>query len=186
MRNPLAVCGQLSPTTTVGHPHYAEAPLVQTGVAVCSADPCMANCRFALWSDEGHYLCSERTMYRILAADQPVRERRNQREHPQYAKPELVATAPNQTWSSASAPHNCSPISAYEPDETEVWVRTGRPVDDDARARHVEIAAFARSVEGDEVAFESCSRRRLLDTSLSAPDGTVRTHAQTVIERCSP
>ena len=49
--------------------------------------------------DEGHYLCSERTMYRILAADQPVRERRNQREHPRYAKPELVATAPNQTWS---------------------------------------------------------------------------------------
>ena len=49
--------------------------------------------------DEGRYLCSERTMYRILAADQPVRERRNQREHPQYAKPELVATAPNQTWS---------------------------------------------------------------------------------------
>ena len=37
--------------------------------------------------DEGHYLCSERTMYRILAADQPVRERRNQREHPQYTKP---------------------------------------------------------------------------------------------------
>ena len=49
--------------------------------------------------DEGHYLCSERTMYRILAANQPVRERRNQREHPQYTKPELVATAPNQTWS---------------------------------------------------------------------------------------
>ena len=38
-------------------------------------------------------------MYRILAADQPVRERRNQREHPHYTKPELVATAPNQTWS---------------------------------------------------------------------------------------
>ena len=38
-------------------------------------------------------------MYRILAADQPVRERRNQREHLQYTKPELVATAPNQTWS---------------------------------------------------------------------------------------
>ena len=49
--------------------------------------------------DEGHYLCSERTMYRILAADQPVRERRDQREHPRYAKPELVAAAPNQTWS---------------------------------------------------------------------------------------
>ena len=49
--------------------------------------------------DEGHYLCSERTMYRILAADRPVRERRNQREHPRYTKPELVATAPNRTWS---------------------------------------------------------------------------------------
>ena len=29
----------------------------------------------------------------------PVRERRNQREHPPYTKPELVATGPNQTWS---------------------------------------------------------------------------------------
>jgi len=49
--------------------------------------------------DEGEYLCSERTMYRVLAANQSVRERRNQREHPPYTKPELVATAPNQTWS---------------------------------------------------------------------------------------
>ena len=36
-------------------------------------------------------------MYRILAANQPVRERRNQRSHPCYTKPELVATGPNQT-----------------------------------------------------------------------------------------
>ena len=49
--------------------------------------------------DEGEYLCSERTMYRVLAASRPVRERRDQREHPRYAKPELVAEAPNQTWS---------------------------------------------------------------------------------------
>ncbi len=49
--------------------------------------------------DEGQYLCSERTMYRILAAEQPVRERRNQLTHPPCTKPELVATAPNQTWS---------------------------------------------------------------------------------------
>ena len=49
--------------------------------------------------DEGQYLCSARTMYRILAANQPVRERRNQRDHPQYTKPELMATGPNQTWS---------------------------------------------------------------------------------------
>ena len=37
--------------------------------------------------DEGQYLCSERTMYRILAANQPVRERRNQRDHPQLLRP---------------------------------------------------------------------------------------------------
>jgi putative transposase len=49
--------------------------------------------------DEGEYLCSERTMYRILAASAPVRERRNQLEHPRYEKPQLVATAPNQVWS---------------------------------------------------------------------------------------
>ena len=42
--------------------------------------------------------CAE-AMYRILAANQPVRERRNQRSHPCYTKPELVATGPNQTWS---------------------------------------------------------------------------------------
>jgi putative transposase len=49
--------------------------------------------------DDGKYLCSERTMYRVLAANQPVRERRNQREHPPYTKPELLATGPNQVWS---------------------------------------------------------------------------------------
>ncbi len=49
--------------------------------------------------DEGRYLCSERTMYRILTANQEVRERRNQRRHPRYAAPELLATAPNELWS---------------------------------------------------------------------------------------
>jgi putative transposase len=49
--------------------------------------------------DENRYLCSERTMYRILADHDEVRERRNQLRHPAYAKPELVATGPNQVWS---------------------------------------------------------------------------------------
>jgi putative transposase len=49
--------------------------------------------------DEGHYLCSERTMYRILKAQKQVRQRRHQREHPVYQKPELLATGPNQVWS---------------------------------------------------------------------------------------
>ena len=49
--------------------------------------------------DEGRYLCSERTMYRLLSANGEVRERRNQLRHPSYARPELLATAPNQLWS---------------------------------------------------------------------------------------
>lgn len=49
--------------------------------------------------EEGVYACSERTMYRILAAEVSTRERRNQLRHPEYKKPELVATAPNQVWS---------------------------------------------------------------------------------------
>ena len=49
--------------------------------------------------DEGKYLCSTRTMYRILDAEGQVRERRDQLVHPVYARPELLATGPNQLWS---------------------------------------------------------------------------------------
>jgi putative transposase len=54
---------------------------------------------YATLLDEGTYLASERTMYRLLAAAGETGERRNQRVHPAYAKPELLATAPNQVWS---------------------------------------------------------------------------------------
>ena len=54
---------------------------------------------YATLLDEGAYLCSARTMYRILAEQHEVRERRDQLRHPHYAKPELLATAPNQIWS---------------------------------------------------------------------------------------
>lgn len=54
---------------------------------------------YAQLLDEGTYLCSVRTMYRILEQHSEVRERRNQLRHPNYAKPELLATAPNQVWS---------------------------------------------------------------------------------------
>ena len=54
---------------------------------------------YATLLDEGRYLASERTMYRILAANAEVRERRDQLRHPAYAKPELLATGPNELWS---------------------------------------------------------------------------------------
>jgi putative transposase len=54
---------------------------------------------YATLLDEGTYLCSIRTMYRLLEAQGEVRERRQQRQHPPYTRPELLATAPNQLWS---------------------------------------------------------------------------------------
>jgi putative transposase len=54
---------------------------------------------YATLLDEGIYLCSVSTMYRILRGARQVRERRDQLRHPNYRKPELLATAPNQVWS---------------------------------------------------------------------------------------
>ena len=49
----------------------------------------------AMLLDEGVYLGSVRTMYRVLGAHGASRERRNQRVHPNYTKPELLAVQPN-------------------------------------------------------------------------------------------
>lgn len=49
--------------------------------------------------DEGSYICSERTMYRLLEQANEVRERRAIARHKHYAAPELVAERPNQVWS---------------------------------------------------------------------------------------
>lgn len=54
---------------------------------------------YARLLDQGRYLCSIRTMYRILQAEGELRERRNQCIRPHYQKPELMATGPNQLWS---------------------------------------------------------------------------------------
>jgi putative transposase len=54
---------------------------------------------YATLLDEQVYLASERTMYRLLAAEGESRPRRAQLVHPTYARPELLATAPNQVWS---------------------------------------------------------------------------------------
>ena len=56
----------------------------------------------AVWAtllDEGRYLCSERTMYRLLAGCGEAGERRDQLRHPAYARPELLASRANEVWS---------------------------------------------------------------------------------------
>ena len=55
--------------------------------------------------DEGRYLCHWRTMYRILQDNRLVQERRNQRIHPSYAKPELLATQPPINCGVGISPH---------------------------------------------------------------------------------
>jgi len=54
---------------------------------------------YATLLDEGRYVCSPTTMYRWLRDLKETRERRNIRSHPNYKKPELLATGPNQVWS---------------------------------------------------------------------------------------
>ncbi len=62
----------------------------------CDASPAEVH---ATLLEEETYLASPRTMYRVLAEAHEVRERRDQLRHPSYAKPELLATQPNQVWS---------------------------------------------------------------------------------------
>ena len=54
---------------------------------------------FATLQGEDIYLCSIHTVHRILVQNKELKERRNQLRHPQYKKPELLATGPNQVWS---------------------------------------------------------------------------------------
>ena len=54
---------------------------------------------YATLLDEGTYLCSIRTMYRLLEEQGEVQERRRQLRHPHYQAPELLATGPKQLWS---------------------------------------------------------------------------------------
>jgi putative transposase len=60
---------------------------------------CAPRTVYAQLLDEGRYLGSVRTMYRLLARQGQSRERRNQRVHPAYVKPELLAVKPNEVWS---------------------------------------------------------------------------------------
>jgi putative transposase len=62
----------------------------------CDASPAEV---YATLLEQDTYLASTRTMYRVLAEAHEVRERRDQLRHPSYAKPELLATQPNQVWS---------------------------------------------------------------------------------------
>jgi putative transposase len=91
-----------SPNTERSHPRALSAEERQAVLSVvnserfCDQAPAEV---YATLLDEGEYLCSERTMYRILEENHQVRERRDQLRHPRYAAPELLASRPNEVWS---------------------------------------------------------------------------------------
>jgi len=95
------------PTSTLSprrpRPHRALAPSERRCVLdTLHAERFVDKAPRTVWAtllDEGIYYCSIRTMYRILAENNEVRERRNQLRHPVYQKPELLAEAPNRVWS---------------------------------------------------------------------------------------
>ena len=91
-----------SPNTERSHPRALSVEERQAVLSVvnserfCDQAPAEV---YATLLDEGQYLCSERTMYRILEDNHQVRERRDQLRHPRYPAPELLATRPNEVWS---------------------------------------------------------------------------------------
>jgi putative transposase len=87
----------------VGAPANALSPVERAQVPAVLTDPRFADKAVAqIWAellDEGVYLASQSTMYRILREENLVRERRRLAAHPATVKPELVATQPNDVWS---------------------------------------------------------------------------------------
>jgi putative transposase len=81
---------KLSPEERAGFLHTAHSPEF--------VDKSPPQIYFSLL-DAGCYICSIRTMYRILADEGELKERRNQLSRPRYRRPELLATGPNQLWS---------------------------------------------------------------------------------------
>ena len=87
----------------------------------------------------------------------------------------------------SGAHHGLNPVLFYVYAEPESWPKSRRHVDDEAKARHRdEIGRFARAVQDDEVAFVSCSYRRLLAIWRQDPGEEIRAHAEAVMARFSP
>jgi putative transposase len=85
-----------APANALSEPERQHILSVLRSEAFCDLAPAQVWARLL---DDGVYLCSIATMYRLLAAAGENRERRRQRTHPAKKRPELMAAAPNQVWS---------------------------------------------------------------------------------------
>jgi putative transposase len=101
-RTPTCPGGTIPGTSRRPAPKRALKPAQQQAVRdLLNSDRFCDQAPRQIWArllDEGRYLCSWRTMYRLLDTYAEVRERRNQRRHPVYTQPELMATGPNEIW----------------------------------------------------------------------------------------
>ena len=95
---PLSTPRPARPRSSLALSEAEQALVLQTLCSERFADTAPAAVHATLL-DEGCYLGSVRTMYRLLAGSDSSAERRRLRSHPAYAKPELLALAPNQVWS---------------------------------------------------------------------------------------
>jgi len=93
---PVALVRRPSPSRTLSQGERAQVLAILNEERFQDQPPAQV---VATLSDEGQYVSSERTMYRILAENIQVKERRDQLQHPVYKRPELLATGPNQVWS---------------------------------------------------------------------------------------
>jgi putative transposase len=101
-RRPKSVASVVTPPPRPRSPRALNSEERQTVLDVLHSEPFLDQAPaevYAALLDQGRYLCSIRTMYRILESQQEVHERRDQLRHPSYPKPQLLATAPRQVWS---------------------------------------------------------------------------------------
>lgn len=93
---PALITAVVVPANRLSVAERARVLEVLTGVEFIDATPLQV---YAVLLERGQYLCSVSTMYRILAANRLVRDRRRQARHPARARPELIATGPGQVFS---------------------------------------------------------------------------------------
>ncbi|SQD94502.1 hypothetical protein FMEAI12_2600018 [Parafrankia sp. Ea1.12] len=100
-RNPTQSTGRL-PRAPAVHPAALDDTERERLLELLNSDRFVDKSAAQVWAtllDEGVYLASVSTMYRLLRARHQTVERRAQATHPARKKPELLATRPNEIWS---------------------------------------------------------------------------------------
>ncbi len=152
---------------------------------------------YASLLDVDRYLCSIRTMYRILEKEGEVRERRNQRRHPTYQRPELLATGVNQLWSwditYLKGPKKGNHYKLYV--VLDVYSRyvvawtVAKRENADLAARMIGEACRKQSIEADQLTIHADNGRAMISKPVSylmADLGITKTHSRPSVSNDNP